>query len=97
MRMLPQLLRLAFAGLALTAAVYAFAQAPPPGFPKSVSVPSLVMTGIGAPAASTAVFQPKKVEVPAMHMTGLGAPAVKAAPFAPKTVIVPKLTMKGVN
>jgi hypothetical protein len=97
MRLSQLLLRLALAGLALAAALYAFAQAPPPGFPKSVSVPPLVMTGLGAPAGSTAVFQPKKVDVPAMRMTGLGAPAAKAAPFAPKTVNVPKLMMKGVN
>ena len=89
-----RLLRLAAAGLVL----FLTTAQTPPGFPKSVDVPALQMTGMGAPTtATTPEFQPKDIKVPPLQMTGVEAVAAPRKSFSPKTISVPKLTMTGVN
>jgi hypothetical protein len=89
-----RLLRLAAAALVL----FLTTAQTPPGFPKSVDVPALQMTGMGAPATTnSSKFQPKDIKVPALQMTGVEAVAAPNKSFSPKTINVLRLTMTGVN
>lgn len=99
MRLSRVVVRFIAAAVVLAISVVATAQSPP-GFPKNVSVPGLVMTGLGAPETTSTPppFQPKQVKVPELQMTGAPVkPDSAPQPFKPKTIPVPTLTMTGVS